>query len=153
MSDHPRQGRPSLYTPELADKICANLELAMPLSLAAECEGVNRTTAYMWEERNYGADQHPEGLGFCELAARARARGARDLTKKATAEGKGSSQATWMLERRYREDYAPPKKEGEGAEINEIKITIEGGLPREVRQAEPAQSAENRPESLGGPSN
>jgi hypothetical protein len=115
---------PSVYTPELAAAICENLELGMPLTLAAEAEGVHRTTAQSWEDR----DQN----GCASLFAQARARGAKMWMTQAREGGKGSNAATWMLERRYRDDYAPPKKEE--VQPSEVRITIEGGLPRTPRE-------------------
>ena len=92
------------------------LELGMPMSLAAEAEGIGRTTIYDWIER------FPE---FAEQITRARAQGAKKLTK--IVFEAGPAHAQWLLERRYRDDYAPPKKED--VQPSEVRITIEGGLP------------------------
>ena len=107
------------YTQELADAICVNLEdFAMPLTLAAEAEGVHRAQVYAWMNEN---------LEFHKQVTRARARGAKVLIELAKGAQKGSSTATWLLERRYRDDYAPPKKED--VQPSEVRITVEGGLP------------------------
>jgi len=119
--DKQKPGRPKKGEVEekVAKAICENLELGMPLDLAAECEGVGRTTVHDWMR------------GFPLFAAqvtRARAAGAKNLVVRALKGGAGSSAANWHLERRYRDAYGPPKADAERAEV---KITIEGGLPRE----------------------
>lgn len=103
---------------KLAKAICDNLELAMPLSLAAEAEGVSRTTAYRW------VDEFPV---FAGMVTRARAVGAKHMVARALKGEKGSSMAGWMLERRYHDDYGPPRRED--MQPSEVRITIEGGLP------------------------
>jgi hypothetical protein len=107
--------------PKLIDRICDNLELGMPLDLAAECEGVGRSTIRGW------IAEEPEIDG---RITRARAAGAKNLVVRALKGGAGSSSANWHLERRYREHYGPPKAD---VEQPEIKITIEGGLPKRER--------------------
>lgn len=111
-------GRPpkTEVDPIVAKAVCDNLELGMPMSLAAEAEGIGRTTIYDWIER------FPE---FAEQITRARAQGAKKLTK--IVFEAGPAHAQWLLERRYRDDYAPPKKED--VQPSEVRITIEGGLP------------------------
>jgi len=116
-------GRPrkTEVEPGLAKRICTNLELGMPLALAAEAEGVARLTALEWMRRF---------KPFAEQVTRARAVGAKTLVQMALAGGKGSSAANWHLERRYRDHYGPPKAD---IEQPEIKIVIEGGLPPRPR--------------------
>lgn len=110
----------TVYTQETADAICKNLgEFAMPLTLAAEAEGVHRAQAYAWMAQNEA---------FHKQVTCARANGAKKLSGLALDGGKGSASALWMLERRYRDDYAPPRKEE--VQPSEVRITIEGGLPR-----------------------
>jgi len=90
----------------------------MPLTLAAEAEGVGRTTIYEAMEAD---------AAILERITRARAIGAKTLTVLAKSGEKGSAAALWFLERRYRDDYAPPKKED--VQPAEVNITIVGGLP------------------------
>ena len=101
--------------------ICDNLELGLPLDLAAEAEGVPRRTVRDWVE------QFRE---FSEQITRARALGEINLHRKALEGGPGSSQATWILERCFREHYGPPSLE---ADKSEVKIKIVGGLPTRPR--------------------
>ncbi len=66
-------GRPSIYTPELADKIC--LRLAQGESLKAICtddEMPAATTVHQWVLEDKGADEQGKG-GFSNKYARARA--------------------------------------------------------------------------------
>lgn len=95
----------------------------MPMGLAAEAEGVPRATLYLW------IDSYED---FARRVSRARAMGAKKLTQLNLEGGKGSSAAAWHLERRYRDDYAPPKQD-ERATDSEIRIIIEGGLPPSPR--------------------
>lgn len=113
-------GRPrkTEVDPAIAKAICDNLELAMPLDLAAEAEGVGRSTVRGW------MNDYPE---FSGRVTRARAQGMKNLVVRSLKGGPGSSQATWHLERRYREDYGPPKNDlGQP----KVEITIHGGLPK-----------------------
>ncbi len=123
MSERPKTVRPvgrppkAKVDPAIAKAICAHLELGVPVALAAEAEGVSRSTAHRWIE------QYPD---FADRIMRAVARGGVHLHCKALEGGTGSSQATWVLERRFREFYGPPKAD---AVPSDVKITIVGGLP------------------------
>ena len=86
--------------PKMAEAICNNLELGMPITLAAEAEGIHRQTIYRWME------EFPE---FALQVTRAKAAGAKNLVVRALAGSKGSAMAGWMLERRY-EEYRPVTK-------------------------------------------
>lgn len=110
--------QPKPIDPALAQAICDNLEISMPLGAAAEAEGVARSTVYDWTEKDEG---------FARQVTRARAQGLKNLVKLALEGGKGSSAANWHLERRFREEFVPPKAEVE--QRSEVKIVIEGGLP------------------------
>ena len=57
----------------------------------------------------------------------ARAKGARKLVRRALEGGKGSGIATWLLERRYYEDYGKPKRD-EQRERQTVEIIVKGGL-------------------------
>ena len=59
-------GRPSDYTPEIAEAVCERLEAGQSLAEVARAEGMpGRSTVYQWLEK------HPE---FADRYARARAR-------------------------------------------------------------------------------
>jgi hypothetical protein len=88
------------------------------MGLAAECEGVNRTTLYLWIEKYED---------FSRQVSRAHAMAAKKLTTLSLEGGKGSSSANWHLERRFRDDYSPPREE---KATSEVRVTIEGGLPK-----------------------
>ena len=70
LSSVPRPRKYALVHEKL-DGICENLELAMPLTLAAEAEGVGRTTIYEAMEAD---------AAILERITRARAIGAKTLT-------------------------------------------------------------------------
>lgn len=109
----------TVYTPEIAEAICQNLEsLAMPLTLAAEAEGVHRAQVYVWMNEN---------AAFSKQVTQARARGAKKLTELSLDGGKGSAAALWHLERRFREEYVAPKESDKGEGVT---IIVEGGLPK-----------------------
>ena len=101
----------------------------MPQDLAAEAEGVPRTTFHRWLR-----DFPP----FLAQVTRARAEGAKTLhllslggvkVGNVVTVGAGKSQQTALmhLALRFPEMYRAPKDETSAAEV---KITIEGGLPR-----------------------
>ena len=118
-------GRPPKMNADIVQNICASLEKGLSLRLAAERWGISRRTIYEWMER------------FADVSARvtrARAIGAEKLVDQALEGGKGSSMAGWMLERLYREDYGPPVKEKDQAEV---KIIVEGGLPKRADHHDP----------------
>ena len=120
-TDEPKKpGRPPKTEVEeaVAAAICTNLEIGMPLGLAAECEDVDRATVYRWMEKFDS---------FKRRVTRARAQGAKMLQKLSLTGEKGSADARWHLERRFRDDYSPPREEKSTAEV---KVTIEGGLPK-----------------------
>ena len=123
MSDRSKIARPvgrpkkAKVDPAIAKAICAHLEIGVPVALAAEAEGISRSTAYRWVE------QHP---AFADRISQASARGGIHLHCKALEGGPGSSQATWLLERRFREFYGLPRADAASADV---KITIVGGLP------------------------
>lgn len=98
-----KTGRPRKTAVDAAvtKAICDNLELAMPIELAAEEAGVPARTARQW------ALDIPE---FAAAVTRARARGAKLLVVRTLGGGKGSSNAAWTLERRYREHYGAVTK-------------------------------------------
>jgi hypothetical protein len=98
-----QRGRPTLLTDTVSEAICVNLELAMPLKLAAECEGIGERTVHEWIER--GENGEEPFSAFSAAVTRARAMAAKNLTKSALAGGKGSGAASWFLERRFRADY------------------------------------------------
>lgn len=104
--------------PDVAKAICDNLELGMPLSFAAEAEGVSRSTVYRWRD---------EFEAFAGMVTRATAMGVKVLTTHALSGGKGSSAASWFLERRFREEYGNNREDNDRK--NEVRIIVEGGLP------------------------
>lgn len=110
-------GRPrkANVDPLVVKAICDNLEIGMPIVLAAEAEGIPRSSVYEW------IDKFPE---FSGQITRAKAAGAKNLAIRAIAGGKGSHMAGWMLERRYREHYGPPKDDN----ASEVKVVIVNAL-------------------------
>jgi hypothetical protein len=112
-------GRPpkTEVDPDIVAAICENLEIGMPLDLAVEAVGVPRRSVYEWIEK------FPD---FSARLTRAKALGAKLLTLASLNGGKGSSNALWHLERRFREHYGPPRVE---QSESEVKIVITGGLP------------------------
>ncbi len=124
---------PALLKPELIDAICRNLELGMSNNIAAEAEGISRSTMFDWMNR--GAKGVKPYAAFHERVTRARAKGAKTLTELALAGEKGSSQATWLLERRYREDYGSVQRlEHTGADGGPIASTFDRDISAEVRK-------------------
>ena len=98
----------------------------MPLKLAAEDEGIPERTVYEWITQ--GNQGRQPWAAFAAAVTRAKAVGAKQLTVRGLAGGKGSAAAQWFLERRYRDDYGPPREDE--SKKSEVTIVVEGGLPR-----------------------
>jgi hypothetical protein len=125
-------GRPKgskRLTKELTNAICDILEKAVPAKYAAEANGISEGTFGEWMRQ--GAQGSKPYIEFFHAVSRARAMAVVNMHVRALEGGKGSGAAMWFLERRYRE-YASPAREAE-KEPSEIKIIIEGGLPKRPR--------------------
>lgn len=107
-----KRGRPPgsglKLTPEVESEICKALEIAVPLKYAAEAAGIAESTVHEWLER--GEKGEEPFATFAVAVSRARAKAVRNLSAKALGGGPGSSQATWFLERRFRQEYGPVQK-------------------------------------------
>jgi hypothetical protein len=101
-------GSSTLLTAELTKRICDRLEIAVPEKWAAEEHGIDEGTFHSWMRK--GAAGVEPYVAFREAVTRAKAKAVSNLHVRALAGGKGSSQATWMLERRYWRDYAEHKR-------------------------------------------
>jgi hypothetical protein len=119
------KGSSSLLTKARTLQICRMLEIAMPEKYAAEANGVSDRTFRDWMSK--GAEGIAPYAGFHAAVSRARARGMLNMLVRALKGGKGSGAAMWTLERRYPEEYGPRFRV---VEKSDVKITIEGGLPK-----------------------
>ncbi len=101
------RGRPKgaglKLTPEITKSIADDLALAIPFETACGRAGVPVPTAYEWRRRGEAGEEPYND--FAITVTRARCEAVRLLTVRALAGGKGSSNATWFLERRYPKDY------------------------------------------------
>ncbi len=119
-----RTGRPPGSSPllnaELTAAICKELAIGVPLKYAAEQNGISEMTALHWMEK--GAEGiHPYEI-FREAVTRARALAVGRLTRLTLSGGKGSSNAAWVLERRYPKDYGSRQR---------LEVTGNDGSPIE----------------------
>lgn len=101
-------GSSTLLTPEVTKRICDRLEIAVPEHYAAEEQGISRGLFWRWM-RLGEAGQEPYAA-FFDAVTRARAKCFANLHAKALRGEKGSSQATWLLERRFWREYAEHKR-------------------------------------------
>lgn len=97
------KGSSPLLTPETQKAICDALEVSVPEKYAAEANGVDERTFHGWLEK--AADGTEPYASFRAAVTRARAKAVVNLTARALQGEKGSSQATWLLERRYHREY------------------------------------------------
>ncbi len=111
-----------MVDPVISAAICERLVLGMPLVLAAEAVNIPRTTVKRWMR------DFPE---FMDQITCARATGAEMLTRWALQGGPGSGHALRILERRYYKHYGKIEDKTNAAEV---RIVIEGGLPRRRSQ-------------------
>lgn len=118
MTDEPRKvGRPTLYTPELGEKIVAHMSRGLSLTAAAANEDVHRERVYDWEK------VHPD---FAELVALARAKRQAWLEDQITTTTMGP-RVTAMI---FALKNANPK---EWADRNHTEITGKDGGPIESK--------------------
>jgi hypothetical protein len=102
------RGRPTKLTPALQESICKQLEFGVPEHYAAEANGIARSTFCEWMEK--GASGIEPYTEFYKAVRRSIARAIRNLTRHALNGGKGSSRATWLLERRFPNEYGRQAK-------------------------------------------
>lgn len=107
-------GRPSKYTPEVAERICQAIELGATYELAAQYGGITYDTFNTWRKNK---------REFLEAINAAEGKGATKwLAKIEQAASDGAWQAAaWKLERRYPHSY--------GRTVNETQHTGKDGAP------------------------
>ena len=92
-------GRPSKLTPELAARIVKAIAAGNYPEVAAESEGVGKTTLYRWMEQG-ARDESGPFREFRESVMRARARAERKMVRIVrTAAREDPQSAQWYLER------------------------------------------------------
>jgi hypothetical protein len=102
--DPPQPGRPTRYSEELGDKICALIAAGVPMRLAARAHGIGRSTLYDW--RQAGDAGLPPYAAFVAKLDLALARVETTLTVSLTsAARKDWRAAAWWLERRRPQRY------------------------------------------------
>lgn len=132
------KGSSPLCTPETQKAICDALELSVPDKYAAEANGIDERTLQKWVEK--GADGTEPYASFRAAVTRARAKAVLNLTGRALRGEKGSAQATWFLERRYRKEYGP---------VQRIEHAGPDGGPLQIEAAEHvAQAVRADPKAL-----
>lgn len=112
---------------EVADTICEALRVAVPFKYAAERAGISYDTFKDWRDKGKKALEsqilnETDALfaAFESAVRQARAEAVFHLTNKALEGGKGSSNATFILERRFRDEYGDSRK---------VELTGKGGGP------------------------
>jgi hypothetical protein len=103
----------------------------VPARFAAEKEGIRERTFYDWLDKGEKGIKPYRDLALA--AMRATAEGVCNLTARALAGGGGAAQATWILERRFRREYAQrtigreaPADDGNLAECRRAADLIRG---------------------------
>ena len=100
--------RPTKFTPETVTAILAGIRAGLPYRLAAEAAGIHYDTFNEWQQGRFprGADRQLKAE-FSDQLTRARGESARRLTAlistAATADWRAAS---WLLERRFPQDFA-----------------------------------------------
>ncbi len=103
-------GRPTKLTPEVQRAICESIALSIPYKYAAEEAGIDEDTFALWMRKGREPRARAPYAAFYRAVTRARASAVKSLTVRVLGGGKGSAGATWLLERRFREDYGPSQK-------------------------------------------
>lgn len=119
------RGRPTLCTPEITAAIAALVEEGVAFKTACETQALSEQDGYNWLK--WGEEGREPYAAFFLALTCGRAWGEVALHRKVVKGGPGSGMVAWMLERRFREHYGPARAD---AEKTEVKIIIEGGLPK-----------------------
>ncbi len=131
-------GRPSgtkRITKELTKNICDLIEIGMPPHYAAQHEGIPERTFQSWMQLARQAEEKDEWVRvyseFSASIARARARCVKRMLLRAHSGEKGErTTSRWILEKQFKSEYGYSRNEHEN---QEVKIVIEGGLPKSPR--------------------
>jgi hypothetical protein len=121
-----------LQTPS-QDAICEAVEKVDPEKYAARANKVSESTFHDWMKK--GADGIEPYASFREEVDRSSAQAVANLTARALAGGNGSSQATWFLERRFRDKYGPQLLVGGVAAAAPIQIENDLKVARTIRSS------------------
>lgn len=98
----------TLLTPEVEAGVCAAIEKSVPLKYAALANGISERTLHEWLRRGENGEAPYDAFAAAVECAKGKA--VVSLTDKALAGGAGSSQATFLLERRYRDEYGAAQR-------------------------------------------
>jgi hypothetical protein len=125
-----------MLTPEAQRAICESIALSIPNKYAAEEAGIDEDTFALWMRK--GREGRPLYGAFYRAVTRARACAVKSLTVRVLGGGKGSSGATWLLERRFRDDYGPSQKlelsEDPEKPFGNIRTALDGMPLPELRE-------------------
>jgi transposase-like protein len=102
-------GRPTKLTKELVRDIAEAVSEGMTYTLAAQLHGVTRKTLYNWLKAGEDADDESPEAEFLHALKKAEAEGALASLRRVRAGGMSWQSSAWILERRYRDDYAAQK--------------------------------------------
>jgi len=97
------KGIPEKLNAAVQKEICDSLELAIPEKCAAEAAGVDEMTFHSWMRK--GAEGTEPYKSFRDAVMCSRARAIKNLTLRALRGEKGSREALFFLERRFRQYY------------------------------------------------
>jgi hypothetical protein len=97
------KGTPEKLNAAVQKEICDSLELALPEKCAAEAAGVDEMTFHSWMRK--GADGTEPYKSFHDAVMRSCAKAIKNLTLRALRGEKGSREALFFLERRFRQYY------------------------------------------------
>lgn len=139
----PRSGRVAL-TPELIETIALNVASCAPLKDCAQAAGISRETLDEWLRRaDDPREPDPIYRSLAESVARARSTAVVGMAATARSGRKGWQGSAWLLERRYPEEFGPPKRQLEHSGTGPgggIRVVGSVELPAEV-----PDGAERRP--------
>lgn len=126
---------PSKLTPKVIEGIVEALKVSVPLNHAAAAQGVSETQVHEWMKRGRAGEKPYDE--FSDAVTRAQSQAVLNLTSIALGGGKGSSQATWLLERRYRQEYGPTQRiehSGPDGKPIEVKKSVREMTDEELMQ-------------------
>jgi transposase-like protein len=101
-------------TPELRDEIAGYVAEGLTYHLAAALVGVHRNTLRNWLDAAEKAEPGSDEAEFLCVLKKAEAEGARVQLRRVRGGEMNWQSGAWLLERRYRDDYAAQKVDHTG---------------------------------------
>ena len=137
-------GRPCLLTKQREAALLKGIEEGLPLKHAAMLAGVSYDSLNRWRKNGESEYAAIEFRNFCKALRRSEAVAVQNLVKLVHAAGKTDWRAaSWMLERRFPEEFGKPvqvEHSGPGGSPIQTHATVEPEVLQRMRKQEGMQA-------------